>query len=199
MTGTPTTARAVEILRQGGVVAYPTDTFYGLAVDPRQDAAIERLYALKGRETASAIPLIAASIEQAEAAGHFSDAHRRLALAFWPGPLTVVVDAAPGIARAVLGQGTTIAVRVPAHPLARELASAFGYCITSTSANRSGEPPLSNAADVTRMLGDAVDLVIDGGTTPGGPASTIVELTETGPRLVRAGQIAWERVLRSLE
>ena len=180
-------------------MAYPTDTFYGLAVDPRQEAAVEGLYAVKGRDASSAIPLIAGSIEQAENAGRFSDAHRRLAHAFWPGPLTIVVEASPAIARSILGQGTTIAIRVPAHPLARELAQAFGYCITSTSANRSGEPALSFAADVTRTLGQTIDLVIDGGSTPGGPASTIVELTERGPRLLRAGPIAWDRVLRSLE
>lgn len=194
-----TIARAVEILRAGGVVAYPTDTFYGLAVDPRDEAAVERLYEVKGRDTSSAIPLIAGSPEQAEEAGHFSEAHRRLAHAFWPGPLTIVVEATPRITRAILATGTTIAVRVPAHALARELANGFGYCITSTSANRSGQPALSTADDVTRMLGSAVDLVIDGGSTPGGPPSTIVELTATGPRLVRAGQIAWDRVLRSLE
>jgi L-threonylcarbamoyladenylate synthase len=194
-----TIARAVEILRQGGVVAYPTDTFYGLAVDPRSDAAVARLYDAKGRDATVAIPLIAASIEQAEEAGHLTDAHYRLARAFWPGALTIVVEAAPSISRAILAGGTTIAVRVPAHPLARDLAAAFGCCITSTSANRSGEPSLSLAADVTRTLGHAIDMVIDGGPTPGGPPSTIVELTEAGPRLVRAGQIAWERVLRSLE
>jgi L-threonylcarbamoyladenylate synthase len=192
-------ARAVEILRQGGVVAYPTDTFYGLAVDPREEAAVERLYAAKGRDASSAIPLIAGSLDQAEEAGRFSDAHRRLAQAFWPGPLTIVVEATPRIARTILGQGTTLAVRVPAHPLARDLANAFGYCITSTSANRSGEPALSIASEVRQTLGHAIDFLIDGGPTAGGPPSTIVELTQTGPRLVRAGQIAWDRVLRSLE
>lgn len=194
-----TIARTVEILRTGGVVAYPTDTYYGLAVDPRRADAVERLYGVKGRDTASAIPLIAGSIEQAERAGHFSDLHLRLAHAFWPGPLTIVVAAGPDISQAILGGGTTIAVRVPAHPLARELAHAFGYCITSTSANRSGEPPLSIASDVTRALGKSIDLVIDDGPTPGGPPSTIVELGESGPRLIRTGQIAWDRVLRSLE
>jgi L-threonylcarbamoyladenylate synthase len=194
-----TIARAVETLRQGGVVAYPTDTFYGLAVDPRRDAAVERLYAVKGRDAASAIPLIAGSIEQAEAAGRFSERERRLARAFWPGPLTIVVAAGPDISTEILGGGTTVAVRVPAHPLARELAMAFGFCITSTSANKSGEPPSSTAADVTRGLGASIDLLIDGGSTPGGPPSTIVELTDDGPKLIRAGQIAWDRVLRSLE
>jgi len=192
-------ARAVEALRRGGVVAYPTDTFYGLAVDPRRDDAVERLYGVKGRDGASAIPLIAGSMEQAEETGSFSDSHRRLARAFWPGPLTIIVPAAPGLSRELLGLGTTIAVRVPAHPLACELANAFGYAITSTSANRSGQPPASTASDVTRALADAIDVVIDGGPTPGGPPSTIVELTDAGPRLVRPGQIAWERVLRSLE
>ena len=132
-------AAAVAVLRRGGVVAYPTDTLYGLAVDPRNDEAVERLFAVKGRGAASAIALIAADATMAEqvAAEGFGPLERRLASAFWPGPLTMVVPAARGMAAALTPHGT-LGVRVPAHLVARSLSAAFGACITATSANLDG-------------------------------------------------------------
>ena len=191
--------RAVEVLRNGGVVAYPTDTLYGLAVDPRSTVAVARLFALKGRDALSAIPLIAASLEQARDAGEFSDRQLRLAKSFWPGPLTIVLPAAAVIARELLGAGSTVALRVPAHPTAQALAARHGFCITSTSANRSGEPAATTAQQVSNELMTGIDLVLDGGPSPGGAPSTIVDVTGDRPRLVRAGAIAWDRVLESLE
>jgi L-threonylcarbamoyladenylate synthase len=192
-------ARAVQVLRRGGVAAYPTDTLYGLAVDPRNARAVERLFELKGRERSSAMPLIASSLEQAQAAGEFSDSDLRLARAFWPGPLTIVVPAKATIASELLGIGSTIAVRVPSQPVATALASGLGFCITSTSANRSGRSPAATAEDASRDLGDGIDVVLDGGPSPGGPPSTIVELSAAGPRLIRAGAVPWERVLEFLD
>ncbi len=192
-------AMAVEVLRRGGVVAYPTDTLYGLAVDAGSDGALQRLLAIKERDRDRAIPLIAGSIEQACAAAHLSEGDLRLARAFWPGPLALVVGARPGVAVLAAAADGTVALRVPAHPLARRLATTFGACITATSANRSGEPPTASAADIAASLGDRVDLLLDGGDAPGGPPSTIVALGPDGPRLVRAGAIAWERVLESLD
>jgi L-threonylcarbamoyladenylate synthase len=192
-------AEAVEVLRGGGVVIYPTDTWYGLAVDPRRDDAAARAFIVKGRDAATAMPLIAGSFEQAELVASFTAVDRQLARAFWPGPLTLVLAPRPGISARVLGHGATIAIRVPAHAVARELAAQFAFCITATSANRSGEPPASAVADLSRAVMDNVDLVLDGGTTSGGLPSTIVETSAHGPRLVRAGAIAWERVLESLQ
>jgi L-threonylcarbamoyladenylate synthase len=187
------------VLRDGGVVAYPTDTLYGLAVDPRNGAAVRRLFDVKGRDATAAIPLIAASLEQARLAGAFSEAHLKLARAFWPGPLTIVLPAVGSIATELLGTGSTIAVRVPAQPVAVSLAARHGFCITSTSANKSGRPAATTAEQVSNELTDAVDLILDGGPTPGGAPSTIVEVTSDGARLLRAGAIAWDRVLESLE
>ncbi len=192
-------ALASNALLDGGVVAYPTDTLYGLAVDPRNAGAVRRLFEIKGRDPGSAIPLIAASVEQAQEAGQFSDTHLRLARVWWPGPLTLVVPAQPGIVPDLIGSGTTVAIRVPAHPVAVALAEAWGFCLTSTSANLSGHPPATTAAEVMRHLGDAIDIVIDGGPSPGGPPSTIVEVTAHGPRLIRQGAVPWERVLESLQ
>lgn len=192
-------ARAIDVLRRGGVVAYPTDTLYGLAVDPRRQDALEKLFAVKGRPAAMAVPLIAADTQQALAAGHFGVPELRLAQAFWPGPLSIVVPAAPGICRRALGDGETVAVRVPAHAVGRALAAGLGFCITATSANRSGEPPTARPGDVAASLGARIDLLLDDGPAPGGAPSTIVAMGPDGPRLVRAGALAWDRVLKSLQ
>ena len=186
-----------RLLREGRVVAFPTDTVYGLAVDPRNAAAVRRLYALKGRAEGSALPLIAADLAQAEHCAVFDETERALAGTWWPGPLTVVAPATSEIARDLLAGGTTVGVRVPDHAIARALARTFGYCITSTSANRSGDRPAVAASDVLEALPD-VDCVIDGGVTRGGAPSTIVEVRDRSLRLIREGAIPWDRVIRSL-
>jgi L-threonylcarbamoyladenylate synthase len=192
-------ARAVEILRLGGIVAYPTDTLYGLAADPRSEAAARKLFDIKGRDAAAAIPLIAADVAQVERVGTLGVVERRLADAFWPGPLTLVIPAAPLITPAILAGGETVAVRVPAHATARALAGAFGFCVTSTSANLSGALGTSDPNAVRAALHERVDLLLDAGRLRGGPASTIVRIDDGRPTLVRAGAIAWERVLESLK
>jgi len=194
-----TIEQAVAVLRNGGVVAYPTDTLYGLAVDPRRDDAVQKLFAVKGRDLTAAIPLIAGTMADAEAVAVFGEVERRMARAFWPGPLSIVAPARAGISPLVLAGGRTVAVRVPAHPTAAALATAFGFCITSTSANPSGEPATADPAEVARRLSDRVDLLLDVGMAPGGPSSTIVEVRDAVPTLVRAGAVPWERVLRSIQ
>ena len=195
-------AQAADVLNRGGLVAYPTDTLYGLATDPRRDDAVARLFAAKGRDATAAVPLIAASLDQAREAAIFGDRELRLARAFWPGPLTIVLPARSGLAAAALGGGTTVALRVPAHAVARALAAAFGFPITATSANRSGTFPAVTGAGVVEALDtvlDRQDVLLDCGAVTGGPPSTIVEMAESGPRLVRAGAVAWNRVLESIE
>jgi L-threonylcarbamoyladenylate synthase len=193
-------AAAVAVLRGGGVVAYPTDTLYGLAVDPRNDAAVERLFTVKGRDAAAAIALIAADAAMAEevAASGFGPLERRLAAAFWPGPLTIVVPAAGGMAAALAPRGT-LGVRVPAHLVAQSLSATFGACITATSANLTGRPPAVTADEVAATLGGLVDFLADAGPAPGGAPSTIVEVVEGRPLLHRAGAVAWDRVLEFVE
>ena len=194
----PAIAAAVDVLRRGGIVAYPTDTLYGLAADPASDEAMARLFDVKGRERAQAIPLIAATLGQACEAGEFGADEMRLARALWPGPLALVVAARPSLSRAVVAADGSVAIRVPRHPLARNLAAAFGGCITATSANLSGQPATASAATVAATMADRIDLLLDAGEAPGGPPSTIVAVRAGGPVLVRDGAIAWERVLESL-
>jgi L-threonylcarbamoyladenylate synthase len=194
-------SRVVDALAAGGVVAYPTDTFYGLGVDPTNAAAVEALFLAKGRRSSDPLPLIASDVRRLEAAiGPLSPVARRLADAFWPGPLTLVVPrGGAAFAPALLAGGETIAVRVPAHLVARAVAESVGGLVTSTSANRSGEAPAATADAVVRALGVAVVLVLDGGPTVAEAASTIVDVTGARPRLLRPGRIAFDRVLESLQ
>ena len=189
---------AVEWMRAGKIVAYPTDTLYGLAVDPASDAAVRTLFQLKGRQATAALPLIAASRAHVEAWCGLSAAGRRLADAFWPGPLSLICDAPGTVVPAIHAGRRTVAIRVPAHPVARALAAAWGSPITATSANRSGSRPAQVVADLEDLADDRV-LVIDGGDTAGGPPSTIVDARSMPAQLIRDGAISWERVLNSLQ
>jgi L-threonylcarbamoyladenylate synthase len=190
-------APAVEVLRGGGVVAFPTDTFYGLAADPRQAGAVREVFARKGRAAGEALPLVAVSMESVEAfCGPLGGEGRRLATAFWPGPLSLLIDAPASVDRAVHAGTGAVAIRVPDHPVARALAGALGVPIVATSANRSGEPP-ARVASALAALGETL-WVIDAGETPGGRPSTIVDARATPPRLVRDGAVPWDRVLGSL-
>jgi L-threonylcarbamoyladenylate synthase len=189
--------RAAEMIRAGLVVAYPTDTLYGLAVDPRNAEAVRRLFALKGRPETSALTLIAAGREQVMACAEMSAHGERLAAHFWPGPLTVVLRATAAVAVDALAGGTTVGVRVPAHPVAIALARAAGVCITATSANRSGMPPATTADGVAAAL-PGIDAIVDGGPARGGPPSTIVDASQRDVTLIRAGAVPFERVLHSL-
>jgi L-threonylcarbamoyladenylate synthase len=144
------------------------------------------------------MPLIAASTAQVTAVAVIDGASARLAAAFWPGPLSLVLDATPSVATGVHAGRFTVAVRVPAHRVARTLAAACGIPITSTSANRSGESPVSTADGLEEFARDPRVLLLDGGATPGGRPSTIVDARVGPPRLVREGAIAWNRVLDCL-
>jgi L-threonylcarbamoyladenylate synthase len=199
MLRTTEVAQAVEVLRRGGVVAYATDTLYGLAVDPRSAEAVARLFAVKGRQAGHAVPLIAADLAQVSEAAHVDATSQRLARAFWPGPLSLILDAKPGPCTELLAKDGSVAIRVPDHDSARALARAFGFCLTATSANLSGLPATPSPAVVAEALGDRIDLLFDSGPSPGGPPSTLIDARGPEPRLVRAGAIAWDRVLRSLQ
>ncbi len=185
------------MILDGLVVAYPTDTLYGLAVDPRNAPAVRRLFELKGRPEASALTLIAADAAQARLVGAMTAHADQLAARWWPGPVTIVVRAHAGLAAETLAGGMTVGVRVPDQAVARALAEAVGFCITATSANRSGEPPASAAAVINEALPD-VDAILDAGPSRGGPPSTMVDASTDDVTLIREGAVPWDRVLRSL-
>lgn len=190
---------AVRVLRRGGLVAYPTDTLYGLGADPRRAEAVERLFRAKGRAAEKAVPLVAADLRQVEGqVGVLTPLARRLATRFWPGPLTLVIAAAATLDGRLLAQGDTVAVRVPDLPLARALARGLDAPLTATSANRSGATPPTTAAATVSALGSSVALVLDGGSATAAEPSTIVDARGTSPVLLRPGVVAWDRVLESL-
>lgn len=181
---------AAAILEQGGVVAIPTDTVYGIAADLRLPGSIERLFAAKRRPPEKAVALLLADAEQAAVLGIVNEAARLLGERFWPGGLTLVLSARPDAALPpVLAAGRpTVGLRVPDHPCPRELARRLGP-LPTTSANLSGEPDARDAQEIARRLGDALALVIDGGSTRGGPGSSVVDCTGGRPRLLRSGAI----------
>ena len=189
---------AAQMIRDGLVVAYPTDTVYGLAVDPRNGGAVRRLFELKGRPESSALTLIAADIAQVETVADVTPHAERLAARWWPGPLTMVLRAKAVLARETLAGGGTVGVRVPDHAVAIALARAMEFCVTATSANRSGAAAASSADAVLSALPD-VDAIVDAGPSRGGASSTIVEASGRDVTLLRQGAVPWDRVLRSLE
>ncbi len=189
-------ADAASVIHRGGVVAIPTDTLYGLAADPFSAAAVARLFAVKGRADGHAVALVAADIAQVERQlGALTDTARRLAKCYWPGPLTLLVDRPSSVPAALTGESTRVGVRVPNHDVTRELCGVCGHLLTATSANMSGEPASDDPDVVARVFAASdVEILLDGGRTPGGPPSTIVEVVQDGVRLIRPGAISWDEV-----
>jgi L-threonylcarbamoyladenylate synthase len=187
-------ARAAEIIRGGGLVAFPTETVYGLGANALDPAAVERIYEAKGRPPTSPLIVHVASIELArQLASHWPTAAERLARCFWPGPLTVVVPKHPSIPDRVTAGLPTVGLRMPAHPLALELIRAAGVPIAAPSANRFTGISPTTAAHVRSSLGDKVDLILDGGPTDIGIESTVVSLAGT-PVLLRPGMISRDQI-----
>ncbi|RME42710.1 MAG: threonylcarbamoyl-AMP synthase [Deltaproteobacteria bacterium] len=191
-------AQAARIVRQGGIVAFPTETFYGLAADPFQEGAVERVFRLKGRPEGKPLLLVIADLGVlSRVVREVPPAGWRLIDAFWPGPLTLVMPAAPGLSPQVTAGRGSVGVRMSAHPLAQSLAARCGGAITATSANRSGAPPLSDP-DAVRQAFPTLFL-LDGGPLAGGSPSTLLDLTRDPPRFLRPGAVPAEKIFRYLQ
>ncbi|WP_423223003.1 L-threonylcarbamoyladenylate synthase [Candidatus Amarolinea aalborgensis] len=183
-------AQAVAVLRAGGLVAFPTDTVYGVGAHAYLPAAIARLYTAKVRPEGKAIPLLlgdAADIERVSC--DLPPLTQRLMDAFWPGALTLVVPRNPELPDIVTAGGPTVAVRLPDHPVPRALARALGAPLAATSANLSGQAEAASAADVMAQLAGRIDLLLDGGRCPGGVPSSVVDLTVQPPVILRQGAL----------
>jgi L-threonylcarbamoyladenylate synthase len=183
-------ARAAAVLRAGGLVAFPTETVYGLGANALDAAAVARIFRAKGRPAHN--PLIVHVSEAGQAArvaAGWPEAAARLAERFWPGPLTLVLPRGPDVPDVVTGGGPTVAVRVPAHPVAQALLRAADLPVAAPSANRSSRLSPTRAEHVLSHLGGRIDLVLDAGPTAGGIESTVLDLTATPPRLLRPGLI----------
>jgi L-threonylcarbamoyladenylate synthase len=195
---------AVRILRRGGLVAFPTETVYGLGADARNPVALRHLYAVKSRPTDH--PVIVhlparPDVDELLApwAARLPESARRLAAACWPGPLTLVLERAPGVPDEVTGGHDTVGVRVPDQPLGQALLGAFGGGVAAPSANRFGRVSPTTAAHVRADLGGDVDVVLDGGPCRVGVESTIVDCTDTQPVILRLGGLVRERIEALLE
>ncbi len=181
-------ARAAAVVRAGGLVAFPTETVYGLGALALDAAAVGRIFAAKGRPANNPVIVhIADPKEAVQVAAEWPDAAERLARRFWPGPLTLVVPRNADVPDATTAGGSTVALRVPAHPVALALLRAVGAPVAAPSANRSTELSPTLAEHVLRGLAGRIDLVLDGGPTAGGIESTVLDLTTSPPRLLRPG------------
>jgi L-threonylcarbamoyladenylate synthase len=192
----PQLRSAVDTIRSGRVVAFPTDTLYGLAANPYDASAVAAIFALKVRGGDQRLPLVAADISQVAAVADIQPVAMRLARAFWPGPLTLIVRSTATFAAGVSNAEGLIGIRVPDSAIARALARSVGHPLTATSANRSGYPPTADPDAVATNL-PGVAALVDGGLCRGGLPSTIVDVGAE-PRLVREGAIPWSRVLEFL-
>lgn len=191
-------ARAAEALRGGGLVAFPTDTVYGIGCDPGNGDAVDRLYAAKGRPRDLPLILLLAEADEAPRHARTWPPAAEKAARFWPGALTLVVRKAPGVRDAITAGRDTIGLRVPDHAVARALVRAAGFAPATTSANRSGERDPLTAEDVIRALGAEVDVLLDAGPSPLGKASTVLDVTGAVPVVLRTGAVSIEELRREL-
>ncbi|HEV8674334.1 MAG TPA: L-threonylcarbamoyladenylate synthase [Methylomirabilota bacterium] len=183
-------ATAASLLRTGGLVAFPTETFYGLGANAFDADAVGRVFRAKGRPADKPLLVLVDSLEMASAVVAGLPARAQLLIArYWPGPLTLILPARPELPSALTAGTGTVGVRIPGHPVARALVAATRQPLTAPSANPDGAPPPRTADEVLAGLGDAVDLVLDGGPTRGGPASTVLDLCGGRPRVVRPGAV----------
>jgi len=179
----------LTFLRAGGVIAFPTDTAYGLGADPFNDDAVRTIFKIKGREETKPILVLVNSVEMANNIAVLSERALALARRFWPGPLTMILPARPLVPSSVTAGTSTIGVRWADTAFTQRLLGGFGRPITATSANRSGLPSAVTIAELREQLGESVELLIDGGELPTRGGSTLLDLTETPARLLREGPI----------
>ncbi len=193
-------ARAVQLLREHRVIAFPTDTVYGIGAHGFSEHAIEQLYVVKARERGKAIPYLLSDVEHLNrVAREIPATARLLATKFWPGALTLVVRASAGVPKILIGGGETVAVRVPNHRITRALIDALGVPLAATSANISGGRDPANADEVRAQLDGRLPLILDGGAARGNVPSTVVDVTTEPPRVLRVGVITVEEIERVLK
>ncbi len=186
---------ALRLLQRGQLIALPTDTVYGISAHALRPEAVMKVFAAKRRPLHKAIPLLLSEVADVCAvAAQIPSALFMLAEQFWPGPLTLVLHRAPNLPNAVTGGGDTVAVRVPDRSFPRRLAAGLSAPLATTSANLAGQPNSLTADAVERALGDHLGLIVDGGPSPGGRPSTVVDLLSDPPRILRAGPITAEQI-----
>lgn len=191
---------AVKIIVSGGIVAYPTETFYGLGVKYNDYNALKKLYEIKQRPAEKAMPLIISSKNMLSLISpSINNITEKLMDIFWPGPLTILTAANRELSEFITAGTGKVAVRVPGQSFALDFARALKFPVTATSANISGRPASDNAEDVKKYFGESLDLIIDGGKTSGGMPSTIVDATGEGLRIARSGAISEKEIYKYIQ
>jgi L-threonylcarbamoyladenylate synthase len=195
----PDIEEGVGILKKGGVIAFPTDTVYGLGADAFNSTAVERIYEIKDRSKSHRFPLLVADVKQLAAlAEPIPELAWFLAAQFWPGGITLVLSKRDSLP-AHLASGSTIAVRIPNHPTSLTLLELLARPLVGTSANISGQPPALTAHEVRQQLAGRIDLIIDGGRCPGGKQSTVLDITREPPVVLRQGIVPSHEIDRAYE
>lgn len=190
---------AAAIITQGGIIAYPTETFYGLGTDGENEASVEKLFAIKGRDFNKPIPLIISGRNHVtKLAAAVPESAERLMDRFWPGGLTLLFEALPYLSTRLTGGTGKIGIRLSSNVIATGLAVLLGGALTATSANLSGQEECVSADEVMDKLGSKINAIIDGGTTPGKKGSTIVDITTDPPIMIREGIILFSLILDAL-
>lgn len=191
---------AAEFIRRGQIVAIPTDTFYGIAADPFNLAAVEEIYRVKGRPETRALPILVNSTRSAlPLTRDVPYTFHKLAARFWPGPLTILVEASTGVPLKVTAHTGNVALRWPNSPIVNALIERSGGPVTGTSGNISGQPACATAIDLLEQMGDRLPLILDAGETPGNLASTIVKLDGDDWEIMREGVIPEQEIRAALE
>lgn len=186
-----------DTVARGGLICYPTDTVYGLGCDPLNPSAVEKAIAAKGKR-AKAMPVLVKSTDDAERLAYFSETAKRLADRYWPGPLTIVLPAKDHVP-SILAPKRTVGVRSPKHAICQQLLGLCSGRLVGTSANLTGKPPAISVEEIVNQLGDRVDIVLNGGRSPVGVASTVVDLTKNHLLILREGPVARAEILRFLK
>ena len=189
---------AVRIISEGGIVAFPTESFYGLGVDATNTGAVENLFQIKKRDHNSPILILISSLRNLpQFVAHTPSSAKRLGEKFWPGGLTMIFQSSPIVSPALTSSTGKVGIRISSHPLAHSLSKTLNVPITATSANISGMPPCINANQVVEYFNSAVDLILDGGETQGKCPSTILDVTTDPPILIREGMVKAEEIIKS--
>jgi len=188
-------AVASQILADGGLVAYPTDTVYGLGCNPFNVKALKRLFKVKG-ERDKPLPILASDVESIEKIAFLSEKARKIAARFWPGPLTLVLPKKPALLETATCNLNSVGVRIPKHDVALRLIRLSNGLLVGTSANKTGAKPPCTAQEVVEQLREEVDVILDGGTTPLGVSSTVVDFTQQKPKILREGPTCLEEILK---
>jgi L-threonylcarbamoyladenylate synthase len=188
-------AMTCDALAQGAIISYPTESFYGLGASAYDESAVEKIFMIKGREEGKPLPVIIPDLKTlSELTADIPGIARVLIEKFWPGGLTLVFRSSPQVSLRITGGTQKIGVRISSHPIAQAIVSTLKIPIVATSANLSGENTCSTAQEVYNILGDKIDIIIDGGKTEGVLPSTVLDLTQTPPLIVREGIISGEKI-----